>query len=121
MFSILFLITFYIINLIVKDYNKPIVSEVDMMINKITFKKPLKYISNNVELKSNFLTHYWDILDMTNENKFDREMIFIQAKKQTSFYIEDVTVGYKTKFSKKDIRLSEDYVLNHYDYMMNLN
>ena len=121
MSSIIFLIIIYIIHLLIKDYNKPFVSEVDTIINDITLKKPIKYISNCIELKSNFITHYWSILDITEERRVDRDMILTQVQKQNSFYLEDVLVGYKTRFSKKDIILSKDYVLNHYDYMMNLN
>lgn len=121
MFSIPLLLIIYIITFIIKDYNKPVISEVDKILNEITLKKPIKYISNGIELKSNFTTHYLSILDITEENRVDRSMILIQVQKQTSFYLEDVLIGYKARVSTNDIRMSEDYILNHYDYMMNLN
>jgi hypothetical protein len=79
--SLIFLIVVFLIKLIVRDLNKPVVSEVDQIINAITEKKPIKYISNGVELKTNFTEHYFDILDMEKGKLFDREMILIQIRK----------------------------------------
>lgn len=119
--SLVFLIVCLIIKLIVDDYNKPVVSDVDQIINDITEKKPIKYISNGVELKTNFNEHYFDILDMEKGNLFDKEMILIQVKKQHSYYQEDVAVGYKTRFNTVDILLAETYILDNYNYMVYLN
>jgi hypothetical protein len=110
-----------IFKLIVKDYNKPVVSEVDQIINAITEKKPIKYISNGIELKTNFREHYFKILDMEKGRLYDREMITEQIVKQHSFYEEDMKVGYKTKYNTNDINLAEDYILNNYDYITTLN
>ncbi len=107
--------------LIVKDYNKPVVSEVDQIINAITEKKPIKYISNGIELKSNFTVHYFNILDMEKGISYDREMILKQVNKQISYYNEDLLIGYKTRFNIKDILLAEKYVIHHYNYHINLN
>jgi len=119
--SLIFLSVVFIIKLIVADYNKPIVSDVDQLINNITEKKPIKYISNGVELKTTFTKYYFEILDMENGKLYDRKMISDQVFKLHSFYNEDVKVGYKTRFKTKDIHLAEDYILNNYDYFMNLN
>ena len=121
MASLVFLIVCLIIKLIVDDYNKPVVSNVDQIINDITEKKLIKYISNGVELKTNFNEHYFDILDMEKGKLFDRGMILIQVKKQHFYYQEDVAVGYKTRFNTVDIELAEDYILNNFDYVVHMN
>jgi hypothetical protein len=107
--------------LIVKDYNKPVVSDVDQIINAITEKKPIKYISNGTELKTNFTEHYFKILDMEKGKSYDREMISNQAKKQLTYYQEDVIVGYKTRCNADDILLAEKYVIDQYNYLVYLN
>ena len=121
MTTFIFLIICLIFNLIIKDYNRPIVSDVDQIINAINEKKIVKYISNGVELKTPFIEHYFDILDMEKGKLFDREMIFIQVKKQHSYYQEDLAVGYKTRCNSKDILLAETYILDYYNYLVYLN
>ena len=121
MSSIIFIIACVLFKAIVNDYNKPLVSDVDQIINTITKKKPIKYISNEVELKTTFKRHYFDILDMENGKVYDREMISKQVFKQHSYYDEDIKVGHKTRYNTKDIHLAEDYVLNYYDYVVHLN
>ena len=121
MTSLIFLIICFIIKLIVNDYNKPVVSDVDQIINSITEKKPVKYISNGVELKTNLTEHYFDILDMEKGRLFDREMILTQVKKQQSYYQEDVSVGYKIRCNSKDILLAETYIMDNYNYLVYLN
>ena len=116
-----FFIVCLLIRLIIDDYNKPVVSDVDQIINDITEKKSIKYISNGVELKTNFTEHYLDILDMEKGKLFDRDMILIQIKKQHSYYQEDMAVGYKTRCNSKDILLAETYILDNYNYLVYLN
>ncbi len=93
----------------------------DQIINSITKKRSIKYISNGVELKTTFKRHYFNILDLENGKLYDREMISNQALKQLSFYSEDVKIGYKTRCDNKDIHLAEGYILDHYDYLVHLN
>lgn len=119
--SIIFFIACMLFKLIVKDYNKPIVSDVDQLINAITVKKPIKYISNGIELKTNFTEHYFKILDMEKGRLYDREMILTQVEKQLSYYQEDILVGYKTRCNSNDILLAEKYVIDNYNYLVNLN
>ncbi len=111
---------FFIVCLIIDDYNKPVVSDVDQIINNITEKKPIKYISNGVELKANFTEHYFDILDMEKGRLFDRETILTHVKKQQSYYQEDVSVGYKIRCNSKDILLAETYIMDNYNYLVYL-
>jgi len=119
--SLIFLSVVFIIKLIIADYNKPIVSYVEQIINTITEKKPVIYISNGVELKTTFKRHYFDILDMENGKVYDREMISEQVFKQQSYYDEDVRSGFKIRCNSKDIHLAEDYILDYYDYVVHLN
>lgn len=119
--GIIFLVIVCIIKLIIKELTTPAVSDVDQLINTITEKKPIKYFSNNVELKTTLKRHYFEILDMENGKKYDREMITEQVFKQHSFYNEDVKVGYKTKYNTKDINLAEDYIMDNYNYLVYLN
>ena len=121
MTSLIFLIFCLIFKLIVYDFTKPVISEVDQIINTITEKKPVKYISNGVELKNTFIEHYFDILDMEKGKLFDREMILIQIRKQHYYYHEDIAVGYKTRCSSMDILLAESYILDNYNYLVYLN
>ena len=119
--TLIFISFCLIFKFIVQDYNKPVVSDVDQMINTITEKKPIKYISNGIELKSNFTDHYFNILDIEKGKLYDREMILNQAEKQLSYYQEDILVGYKTRCNSNDILLAEKYILDNFNYLVNLN
>lgn len=119
--GIIFLVVVYIIKFIIQELNKPVVSDVDQIINAINEKKPIKYISNGVELKTTLKRHYFDILDMENGKVYDREMISEQVYKQHSFYNEDVKVGFKTRCTSMDIKLAENYIIDNYNYLVNLN
>jgi hypothetical protein len=119
--GLIFLVIVYIVKWIIDEISKPEVPDVDQIINAITEKKPVKYISNGVELKTTLKRHYFDILDMENGKVYDREMISEQVFKQHSYYDEDVKVGYKTRCSSKDIKLAEDYIMDNFNYMVYLN
>ena len=121
MTSLIFLIFCLIIKLIVRDLNKPVVSEVDLLINKITEKKPIKYFSNGIELKTNLTEHYFNILDLENGKIYNREMILTQVQKQDSYYQEDVAVGYKSRCNSVDILLAEEYIMDNYNYVVYMN
>jgi hypothetical protein len=121
MASLIFFIICLLLNYIIDDYNKPVVSEIDQTINTIIEKKPVKYISNGVVLNTTLKRHYFDILDMENGKVYNREMISEQVFKQHSFYNEDVRAGYKTRCNTTDIHLAEDYTMNYYDYVVHLN
>ena len=84
-------------------------------------KKPIVYISNGIKLKTSFRKHYFEVLDMRGGTTYDREMIFEQTQKQHSFYQEDIKLGFKTRSSKKEIQLAESYILEYYDYVIQLN
>lgn len=118
---LIFLIVVFLIKLIVRDFNKPVVSDVDQLINTITEKKPIKYISNGMELKTTLKRHYFNILDMENGKIYDREMISEQVFKQHQYYDEDVKIGYKTKYNTQDIHLAENYIIDNYNYLVYLN
>ena len=118
---LIFLIVVFLIKLIVRDFNKPVVSDVDQLINTITEKKPIKYISNGMELKTTLKRHYFNILDMENGKIYDREMISEQVFKQHQYYDENVKVGYKTKYNTQDIHLAENYIIDNYNYLVYLN
>jgi hypothetical protein len=119
--GLIFLVIVYIVKWIIDEISKPEVPDVDQIINSITEKKTVKYISDGIELKTTLKRHYFDILDMENVKVYDREMISEQVFKQHSFYNEDVKVGYKTRYNTKDIHLAEDYILDYYDYVVHLN
>ncbi len=119
--GLIFLVIVYIVKWIIDEISKPEVPDVDQIINSITEKKPIKYISNGVEIKATLKKHYFDILDMENGKIYDWEMISGQVFKQHSYYDEDVKVGYKTRYNTKDIHLAEDYILDYYDYVVHLN
>ena len=119
--GLIFLFVVYLVKILIKELSKALISEVDQLINTITEKKPVKYISDGIELKTTLKRHYFDILDMENGKVYDRAMISEQVFKQHSFYNDDVKVGYKTKYNTKDIHLAEDYILDYYDYVVHLN
>lgn len=121
MITLIFFSICLIIKLIVRDLNKPVVSDVDQLIKRITQKKPVKYISNGVELKTTFKRHYFNILDMENGKVYDREMILTQVQKQDSYYQEDVAVGYKSRCNSVDILLAEEYIMDNYNYVVYMN
>lgn len=121
MASLLFLIVCLIFKLMIDNFTKPEVSDIDQLINALTVKKPIKYISNGVELKTTLKRHYLNILDMENGKIYDREMISEQVFKQHQYYDEDVKVGYKTKYNTQDIHLAEDYIMDNYNYLVYLN
>ena len=119
--GLIFLLVVYIIKLIIKELNKPVDSDVDQIINTITEKKPVIYISNGVELKTTLKRHYFNILDMENGKVYDREMILTQVQRQDSYYQEDTNAGYKTRCTSNDILLAESYVMDNYNYLVYLN
>ena len=119
--GLIFLVIVYIVKWIIDEMSKPEVPDVDQIINSITEKKPIKYISNGVEIKATLKKHYFDILDMENGKIYDREMILTQVQKQNSYYQEDVAVGYKTRFNSIDISLAEEYIMDNYNYVVYLN
>jgi len=119
--GLIFLVIVYLIKWLIDEISKPEVSKVDEIINTITEKKPIKYISNGVELKTTLKRHYFDILDMENGKVYDREMISDQVFKQHSYYDEDAKVGYKTRCSSKDIKLAEEYIMDNFNYLVYLN
>jgi hypothetical protein len=119
--GLIFLVIVYIVKWIIDEISKSEVPDVDQIINSITEKKPIKYMSNGVEIKATLKKYYFDILDMENGKVYDREMISKQVLKQHSYYNDDVRAGYKTRCNKKDIQLAEDYVLDYYDYIVQLN
>ena len=119
--TIIFLFIVYLIKFLIKEISMPEISDVDQLINTITEKKPIKYISNGVELKTSLKRHYFNILDMENGKIYDKEMISKQVIKQHSFYNDDVKIGYKTKHNTNDIHLAEDYILDYYEYIVHLN
>ena len=121
MHSLLFLIVCIFFKLIIADYTKPIISEVDQIINTITEKKTVKYISNGIELKTTLEKHYFDILDMEISKMYDYVMILEQVKKQQQYYQEDLSIGYKTRCESIDIKLAENYIIDNYNYIVNLN
>lgn len=119
--GLIFFVVVYFIKWLIDEISKPEVSKVDELINTITEKKPVKYISNGVELKTTLKRHYFDILDMDNGKLYDRDMILVQVFKQHTYYNEDVKVGYKTRCTSNDIKLAEDYIMDNYNYMVYLN
>ncbi len=119
--GLIFLSVVYFIKWLINEITKPEVSQVDQIINTITEKKPIRYISNGIELKTTFKRHYFDILDMENGKVYDREMISKQVFKQHSYYDEDVKVGHKTRYNTKDIHLAEEYIMDNYNYVVHLN
>lgn len=119
--GLIFLVIVYIVKWIIDEISNPEATDVDQIINSITEKKPIKYISNGVELKSTLKRYYFDILDIENGKVYDREMITAQVLKQHSYHDEDSKVGYMTRYKTMDIHLSEDYILDYYDYLVHLN
>ena len=119
--SLIFFIVCLIFKFLVEDYNKPVVSEMDQIINAITEKKPVKYISNGTILDTNFKSHYFKILDLENSKVYYEEMITEQAIKQKLFHDEDVKIGFKTRCNTNDIELAEGYILDYYNYVVHLN
>jgi hypothetical protein len=121
LYCLLFLLIGIIIKLIVDDYNETVISDIDQIINTITEKKPVKFISNGVELNSTFIEHYFKILDLEIGVLYDSEMIFKQVKKNQSFYQENLALGYKTRCNEKEILLAEAFILDNYNYIVHLN
>jgi hypothetical protein len=58
---------------------------------------------------------------MEKEKLYDREMISEQIIKQRNFHNEDLKIGWKTKYDISDIKLAEEYVMNNYTYLININ
>ena len=119
--GLIFLLVVYIVKWIIDEISKPQAPDVDQIINTITVKKPVKYISNGAELKTTLKRHYFNILDLENGKVYNREMISDQVFKQHSYYDEDVKVGYKTRCSSKDIKLAEEYIMDNFNYLVYLN
>ena len=82
--SIIFLVIVYIVKWIIDEISKPEAPDVDQIINSITEKKPIKYISNGVELKTTLKRHYFNILDL---EKLAKKVSFTDKKKRIRSFI----------------------------------
>lgn len=77
--------------------------------------KPL-YIINEVVSPIHPITKSFQVLGLDKGTLIDPQSINIAFNKQLEWANEDRVLGYKVKYSLKELRLARNYLLNFYNY-----
>jgi hypothetical protein len=88
---------------------------------EVRVKAPIKYISNGVELNESIRRHYYKVLDMHSSPFINDRIIFEQFQKHLQYTKEDELLGYKVKYSVRELKAAEYYLYDLCEYYGNLN
>ena len=88
---------------------------------EMTVKAPIKYISNGVELNESIRRHYYKVLDMHTSPIIHDGIVFEQYQKHLQYTKEDELLGYKVKYSVRELKAAEYYLYDLCEYYGNLN
>jgi len=89
--------------------------------DKVRVKAPIKYISNEVELTESIRRHYYKVLDMHSSPIIHDGIVFEQYQKHLQYTKEDELLGYKVKYSVRELKAAEYYLYDLCEYYGNLN
>jgi hypothetical protein len=89
--------------------------------NEVRVIAPIKYISNGVELNESIRRHYYKVLDMHSSPFIHDGIVFEQFQKHLQYTKEDELLGYKVKYSVRDLKAAEYYLYDLCEYYGNLN
>jgi hypothetical protein len=98
------------------DSTAPIKEEEELRI-----KAPIKYISNGVELTESIRRHYYKVLDMHSIPIIHNGIVFEQYQKHLQYIKEDELLGYKVKYSVRELKAAEYYLYDLCEYYGNMN
>ena len=88
---------------------------------EVMVKAPIKYLSNGVELNESIRRHYYKVLDMHSSPIIHDEIVFEQYQKHLQYTKEDELLGYKVKYSVRELKAAEYYLYDLCEYYGNLN
>jgi len=88
---------------------------------EVRVKAPIKYISNGVELTESIRRHYYKVLDMHSSPIIHDGIVFEQYQKHLQYTKEDELLGYKVKYSVRELKAAEYYLYDLCEYYGNLN
>jgi hypothetical protein len=89
--------------------------------DEVRVKAPIKYISNEVELTESIRRHYYKVLDMHSSPIIHDGIIFEQYQKHLQYTKEDELLGYKVKYSVRELKAAEYYLYDLCEYYGNMN
>ena len=67
-------------------------------------KVEVKFISNGVELNESIRRHYYKVLDIHSSPIINNDVVFEKYQKHLHYLKEDQLLGYKVKYSIKDLK-----------------
>ena len=88
---------------------------------EIKVNAPIKYLSNGIELNESIRRHYYKVLDMHSSPIIHDGIVFEQYQKHLQYAKEDELLGYKVKYSVRELKAAEYYLYDLCDYYGNLN
>ena len=88
---------------------------------EVRVKTSIKYISNGIELNESIRRHYYKVLDMHSSPIIHDGIIFEQYQKHLQFLKEDELLGYKVKYSVRELKAAEYYLYDLCEYYGNMN
>jgi hypothetical protein len=84
-------------------------------------KRGVAYLSNDKILIKSLRKHYELILGLEDEKEIYPDKINFRFYKQLDFLQEDVLLGYKIKYTQKDIESARDYLHDLSEYLTHTN
>ncbi len=88
---------------------------------ELRVKAPIKYLSNGVELNESIRRHYYKVLDMHSSPIIHDGIVFEQYQKHLQYTKEDELLGYKVKYSVRELKAAEYYLYDLCEYYGNMN
>jgi hypothetical protein len=88
---------------------------------EVKVKAPIKYLCNGVELNESIRRHYYKVLDMHSRPIIHDGIVFEQYQKHLQYAKEDELLGYKVKYSVRELKAAEYYLYDLCEYYGNLN
>lgn len=89
--------------------------------DEVRVKAPIKYISNGIELNESIRRHYYKVLDMHSSPIINEDIVFEHYQKHLQYLKEDELLGYKVKYSVRELKAAEYYLYDLCEYYGNLN
>lgn len=89
--------------------------------DEVKVKAPIKYLSNGVELNESIRRHYYKVLDMHSSPIIHDGIVFEQYQKHLQYTKEDELLGYKVKYSVRELKAAEYYLYDLCEYYGNMN
>lgn len=88
---------------------------------EVKAKAPIKYFSNGIELNESIRRHYYKVLDMHSSPIIHDGIVFEQYQKHLQYTKEDELLGYKVKYSVRELKAAEYYLYDLCEYYGDMN